>query len=372
MKSNISNYKFTSFVEIVPLCREDLVYLPKSLAKQMSSMSRLALVKNIGPVVQMVDPYSGQQGMLNGTSFWRNQFRPLISAARSRLTRYVVLDNTPASFKDGNAAKKTTRRQRNRLSTLTLMREQDMGKTDQQQVVCSHIGYLCKAGDVVLGYNLQDTNIVDDEAREDLDAGSDTQLVIVRKLYGGVARGELDAAKQRLWRLERLDVEISDDMRKGSKRKDGQELDDNDEEDFLRELEADRDMRSRVNLYKRDPNNIAGSNQQQNDNPDDILQDFDDDDDEHDDQKVELDELLDGLVLDGGPDHEMEDPEEDQFDPDQGPMEGFASQAEMDGSRAREEGVGFIGKDKTVPDKSEAISVEQFGQQFMNAKFSFS
>ena len=41
VKSNISNYKFTSYVEIIPLCREDLLYLPKSLAKSQANMERL-------------------------------------------------------------------------------------------------------------------------------------------------------------------------------------------------------------------------------------------------------------------------------------------------------------------------------------------
>ena len=87
VKSNISNYKFTSLVEIAPLCKDDLLYLPKSLAKSQSSISRLVLIKNIGEVMQVVDPANGQQGVISGDAFWRDQFRPLVTAARSRLKR---------------------------------------------------------------------------------------------------------------------------------------------------------------------------------------------------------------------------------------------------------------------------------------------
>jgi nonsense-mediated mRNA decay protein 3 len=44
-KSNIANFKFTNFVEICPLCKDDLVYLPPKLARQLGNISRLVLVK---------------------------------------------------------------------------------------------------------------------------------------------------------------------------------------------------------------------------------------------------------------------------------------------------------------------------------------
>lgn len=37
--SNTSNYKFTYSVEIVPVCKDDLVALPKSLARSWGNIS---------------------------------------------------------------------------------------------------------------------------------------------------------------------------------------------------------------------------------------------------------------------------------------------------------------------------------------------
>ena len=112
-----------------------------------------------------------------------------------------MLDQSPV-VEERNQAKRQTAKQRRRLAELTLMREDDMGVRDDHVMVRSHLGYLCKAGDVVLAYCLQDTNIVDDEARAELDKTSAQDVVVVRKLYGGVATGEVDAARQRVWRLQ--------------------------------------------------------------------------------------------------------------------------------------------------------------------------
>jgi len=366
VKSNISNYKFTSLVEIAPLCKDDLLYLPKSLAKSQSSISRLVLVKNIGEVMQIVDPATGQSGVISGDAFWRDQFRPLITAARSRLKRYVVLDQSPV-VEERNQAKRQTAKQRRRLAELTLMKEDDMGVRDDHVTVRSHLGYLCKAGDVVLAYCLQDTNLVDDEARAALDKSTALDIVVVRKLYGGVATGEVDAAKQRIWKLQRLDVEVAEDLKKGKAREKEQEKMDEDEEDFLRELEADREMRDRVNLYKHEE--VIKKKEQAGDLEAD-------DDADVDDQKIRLDELLDGLALDQGPDvgaaGQQDQDMQPQFDEDQ-PYGGQYDFSVEEGARARQDGIGFIDRDTKVEQKTVAVPVQQFGTEFMKdpAKFKF-
>jgi len=107
-----------------------------------------------------------------------------------------------------------------------------------------------KAGDVCVGYDLTETQFVDDHAEESRASGKLPDVIIIRKLYGGVATGESDAAKKRIWRLQRLDVEVAESMRSACAAKQEAEADDMDEEDFMREVEADKDMRNQMNLYK--------------------------------------------------------------------------------------------------------------------------
>lgn len=59
-KSNIYNYKYTFSVEIPPICKEDLVCLPKKLANQLGSISQLVLVHKITNQIHLIDPFTLQ------------------------------------------------------------------------------------------------------------------------------------------------------------------------------------------------------------------------------------------------------------------------------------------------------------------------
>ncbi|GMH50260.1 hypothetical protein TrVE_jg7954 [Triparma verrucosa] len=308
--------------------------------------------------MQIVDPVTGQIGTISGGDFWGNYFRPLVTAARSRMGRYVVLDQTPV-WEEKNNAKRQTSKQKRRVAELTLMKESDMGSSDSQVVVRSHLGYLCKSGDTVLCYNLTDTNIVDDEARENLEKTNMQDVVVVRKLYGGGKGGE-EGKKLRNWRLQRLDVEIADDLR-GKKEEEKMNVD---EEDFLRELESDREMRERVNLYKlSEAKKRTSSSDSESEN-------------EEDDQKVQLEELLDSLDLDSKPDADdqmvvggvpvtLPDFNEDLA------YGGQVGLAWEEGARANQDGIGFIDRDEKVEDKTQPVMVQQFGKEFMKGSFKF-
>ncbi len=56
--SNTSNYKFTYSVEIVPICKDDLVCLPTKLAKQLHDISPLVLCYRVSNMISLVDPNS--------------------------------------------------------------------------------------------------------------------------------------------------------------------------------------------------------------------------------------------------------------------------------------------------------------------------
>ncbi|GMH58905.1 hypothetical protein TrRE_jg1404 [Triparma retinervis] len=231
------------------------------------------------------------------------------------------------------------------------MKEDSMGADDSQVIARSHIGYLCKAGDVVLGYNLRDTNIVerDDEGGDDL---GNQDVVVVRKLYGGVASGERE--RQRIWRLQRLEVEVKET--RNAKKEEEKAMED--EEDFMQELEGDKAMRERVNLYKA-KEQLGGAEE---------------DDNKEDDQKITLDELLDGLDLDEKPDAGDSAGAAGEYEFDEDLQYGGAFMGGIEeGARAEQDGIGFVGRDESakVKDKEQPKSVEQFGKEFMDKQFKF-
>mmetsp|Transcript_18278 Transcript_18278/g.25358 ORF Transcript_18278/g.25358 Transcript_18278/m.25358 type:complete len:633 (+) Transcript_18278:85-1983(+) len=393
-KNNVSNYKYTNYVEICPLCKDDLLYLPAKTARNLGNISRLVLVKNISNVIHFLDPLSGQTASMTEEAYWRDPIRPIITAARSRLTRYVVLGKEPIPLEvRRNVSKRApTRKRRNQLAHVTLAKEDDLGVNDMQLEEKSHVGYLLKAGDVCLGYDLVETQFVDDAAEETRAAGKLPDVVVVRKLYGGVATAEVNAAKMRIWRLQRLDVDVTESTANARTAKKEADMDDMDEEDFLREVEADREMRNNMNLYKSEI--LIKKKKDAAADGDDAMEDMEDadavaaknnnsggdDDEDDDDQQVQLDELLDGLVLDDGPDKpdakaaalKKDGGGDDDDDEKFWEMGAIAGE---EGDKAAKDGLTYVGREEArqVRDKESAVPVSgnAFGQDFMGKDFKF-
>jgi nonsense-mediated mRNA decay protein 3 len=359
--SNISNYKYTNFVEIVPVCKDDLLYLPAKTARNLGNISRLVLVKNITSMIHLVDPLSGQTAQMSNDVYWRDPIRPIITAARSRFVRYIILGKDPVIMEQNQSKKAPTRRNRAKLACLTTARENDLGVNDIQFEERSHVGYLMKSGDVAIGYDLTDIQLVDDEAEAARNSGKLPSVVILRKLYGGAATGETAATSKRIFKLQRLEASKVESNRTKKAKKDDED-DDMDEEDFLQEVEADKEMRVNINLYKTD---TAEKKEQEMKNGNN------DDEDDEDDQKVNLDELLDGLMLDDGPDKDME---ETEFEINEDlPWGGVGQEFVEEGQKAAKDGITYVGRDeaKQIKEKEAAIVANTFGQEFMNKPFQF-
>ena len=122
-----------------------------------------------------------------------------------------------------------------------------------------------------------------------------------------------------------------------------------DEEDFMQELEADKEMRTRVNVFKSDA--VATNATDDNDG------DADDGEDE-DDQKISLDELLDNLVLDSKPD------EDDEMAAEESAIPGMMLVRE--GERAARDNITYIGRDDAlnVQARDTAVVSSEWGKEF--------
>jgi nonsense-mediated mRNA decay protein 3 len=313
-------------------------------------------------MIHLIDPLSGQTAQMSAELFWRDPLRPIITAARSRFVRYVILGKDAVILERNVSKRSATRRNKAKLATITAAKEDDLGINDVQIVERSHVGYLMKSGDTAVGYDLTDIQFVEGDAEIANALGKFPDVIMLRKLYGGVATQEADAARQRMFKLQRLEADNIEAARAKKAKKD-QEDDDMDEEDFLREVEADKEMRINMNLYKTE----VALKKIQEEGDDAANNDNDNDDD---DQQVRLDELLDGLVLDEGPDQNMTD-----FEPDEDlPWGGIEQMGQVEeGEKAAKDGIKYTGREdaQNVKDKDSAMPVQSFGQQFMDKKFSF-
>lgn len=295
--------------------------------------------------------------------FWRTPLRPIVTAARSRMTRFVVLGKEPVFLRKNVSKRTPNRKQRSQLARITVAREEDLGANDSQFEEQSHVGYLMKSGDVCVGYDLKDINLSDEDAEAIRMQGGFPDVVIIRKLYGhaasldhetdtsAIAVAASNHSKNRIWRLKRLDVnsgaEATTKTRNNKKEVVMSDQDDLDEEDFYREVEADREMRMNINLFR------AGEADDQKSAEDKIQPMYDDENDE-DDQQIKLDELLDNLAL-----NDCSDEAEDNVAARNVDDLLMMSTTYEEGERAAKDGITYISRDNVsnVCDKDVPVVV---------------
>ena len=85
-----ANEKMTFSVELAPICRDDMVLLPKSLAKELGGIGPLVLVYKISKFIHIVDIHTMQTFEVDMVTYWKTPFKALFG--RERLTEFVVLD----------------------------------------------------------------------------------------------------------------------------------------------------------------------------------------------------------------------------------------------------------------------------------------
>lgn len=84
------SYKFTFSVELIPICKDDLVALPISQAKQAGNISPLSICYKIGTSVYLLDPTTLQTADISSPAYWRATFGALAEA--KDLVEFIVMD----------------------------------------------------------------------------------------------------------------------------------------------------------------------------------------------------------------------------------------------------------------------------------------
>lgn len=210
-------YKFTYSVEIAPICRDDLVILPRSITKARGNgISPLVVCYKVNSNIYVIDPDTLKVLMTTGAEYWRSPFSSLATARG--LTEYIVLD----SELNGRSNDKFVG------ADITVAKAADLGVNDTQYVVRTHMGALLHPGDSVMGYDLTTTNFNDAEW-DKLSADAIPDVILVKKVYP-------DKVKSKPRRLQRMAKEYNDEVAqsKPNRGNDGKDYD-----EFLEDLEDD-------------------------------------------------------------------------------------------------------------------------------------
>lgn len=263
-----STYKFSFSVEIVPICRDDLVVLPKKLAARLGNISRLLLCSKVSSSLQFLDPTTLQTADLSGSEYWRNEFAALADV--SQLVEFIVLDVESTGISRGNKV----------LADLTVARATDLGINDQVYYIKSHLGAVLHAGDSVMGYFIGNSNY-NSPLFDSLRSDYIPDVILVKKHY------QRRTKKNRNWKLKRMarehkEIDASQDYGARSQNQDVERAE-KDYELFLQELEEDEDLRQNINLYKNNnpiPVPVPGEPEEEDNAPqiniDDLLDELDD------------------------------------------------------------------------------------------------
>jgi nonsense-mediated mRNA decay protein 3 len=271
--TSTKSYKFTFSIELVPICKDDLVALPIKLAKQLGNISPLVLCHRIGTTINLMDPNTLQTADLNPAIYWRAPFMSLTEA--QDLVEFIVMDIEPIAPHKGKWL----------LSEATVARASDLGVNDKTYYCRTHLGNLLHPGDSVMGYMLTGTNFNNPqfEAIEESHAYGSTvpDVVLVKKHYPNRRKN-----RRRNWKLKRMAKDEGELLPK----KADQERMDNEYELFLRDVEEDDELRAALALYKntrktqrQDPDamsvadtDMTGDDEGPRVNMDELLEDMDD------------------------------------------------------------------------------------------------
>ncbi|GAA5939380.1 hypothetical protein JCM3775_001691 [Rhodotorula graminis] len=293
-----TNKKESYSVEIVPICKDDLVCLPQKSARAMSNIAQLCVCHRVGNQVYLIDPLTLNLAALSSNDYWRTPFPPLASVPQA--IEFIVLDIEPTAHPP-----KTAKGGRFLLADAQVS---PLGGTMSSDVIFhtrTHLGAVLKAGDTVLGYLLANSNY-NNEAFETLKQDRIPSAVLVRKTFPNRRKQK----KPRNWKLRSMvkhvggeNIEGADVIGLGREKAEvkskragasDQAKAEADYERFLQDLEEDEELRQTVQLFK-DPNAAQAQTDTMHDDGDTDLDGGDDDDDEDDFPEIRVDDLLDEM-----------------------------------------------------------------------------
>ncbi|KAJ9383812.1 hypothetical protein DTO063F5_5116 [Paecilomyces variotii] len=233
--TSVKQYKITYSVELIPICKDDLVALPLKLARSLGNISPLTLCYRVGTSINLLDPNTLQTTDVPTAVYWRSPFKNLADV--QELVEFIVMDIEPVGQSNGRFS----------LAEATVALASDLGVNDQTYFTRTHLGGVLHVGDSVLGYHLTRTNFNNEnfEAIEQSHQYGSTipDVVLVKKFYARKKKG-----KSRNWRLKRMAREEEEGTI--NRRQQEQERLEADFELFLRDIEEDQELRSTLQLYK--------------------------------------------------------------------------------------------------------------------------
>lgn len=236
--SNTYNYKYTFAVEIVPICKDDVVCLPLATARALGNIGQLCIVVRVTQQILLIDPFTLKTAELTASNYFRNPFRALCSAPH--LIEYTVMDLDEINDAiPANSAVTSKISQKHVLADAYVVKSNEIGSGDPIHTR-THLGHLLHPGDLALGFDIRTANLNEPnfEKFEQSNNNKFPDVILVKKYFGD----RISRNRKRQWKLKRLERTDDDDTAAST--------DGRDYYDFMEDLEEDPMLRQNINIYK--------------------------------------------------------------------------------------------------------------------------
>uniref|UniRef100_A0A8C4ZB72 60S ribosomal export protein NMD3 n=1 Tax=Gadus morhua TaxID=8049 RepID=A0A8C4ZB72_GADMO len=228
--SNTFNYKSTYSLEIVPICKDNVVCLPPRLAQSLGNMGQVCVCVRVTSAIHLIDPRTLQIAEVDGSTYWRYPFNSLCSPRQ--LEEFIVMDTE--IIRDLHlGAGAGFRSNKHTLADVWVQKTSELD-TSQQYHCRTFLGHLLNIGDLVLGFDFANSNVNDDYLNK-MNPNHVPDVVLIKKSYDRSKR-----ARRRNWKLKEME-------------RDREGLDVVDERqytDFLEDLEEDEALRKNINIFR--------------------------------------------------------------------------------------------------------------------------
>lgn len=187
-RSNVYNYKYTFSVEIVPICKEDIVCLPVATSKALGNIGRLCICTRVTHNIYLINPLTLKSADMTATIYFRQPFTSITNS--KRLTEYMVMDieQLNKTITDKAAEPDSEGGGKYSLADVWLVKSSELGSSDAEIHCKTHLGHLLSPGDSVLGFDLANANLnnseLDDYQQNHGDRTPD--VILLKKHYAEV------------------------------------------------------------------------------------------------------------------------------------------------------------------------------------------
>lgn len=202
--SNTQKYEYTSIMEVAPVCKGDLVYLPTT--------KKLWVVSKLSSSMHLLDPKSLARKEITADKYFAAPFTVVLTF--KHLVPFVVLDIEPVVRQQGvgsvfdSIEHSLVKEQGGLLAEAEIIRESDFGVSDDAAFrVSTHLGHVLKAGDTVLGYDVLHA-VLDDDTIGDVDGLPDAVLIQKKK-------GEEEGRRRPKKRSDMLTFSVTEEDEEG-------------------------------------------------------------------------------------------------------------------------------------------------------------